>query len=1329
MPWATRRCVHLPIHPMRLKRVLFAALLLLVIGFALRLEFSPAPKGDNSPSLLSRGTTTASAATPAPQTTTAITEEPAPGETVARLTYAQAWNGELPPTFAAFREWTQRFAAAGDVASRTALIPEGAALARVRRPEMLALIKSDPARALAVTVPASVRRDLPAAVLAELETRVAGRGDYELRNECDLPANGVRTTPAIWRSAYVEGVAYTAHAYGRRESQLTKEGASLHGIVLDRELALHESPVRALEAGEEPSGAISDPNRLPGFSSGKTAVGVATGARAFAAAFGRTWEFAEPAVAAILDFERRLVGAEDGVAVRVLAPDVPQVAGELATSRTTGTQRVLVLRVDFSDFPGAVLTAAEAQSIMDNNVRPFFEESSYGKTSLSTVVSSSVYRLPQTGASYAIADNETQLHTDARTLAAGDFTMANYDRIIVVFPNLGTSRVPNSLITFAGEATINGTNIWMNGTFAWQTVAHELGHTYGLYHANLWRVTDAKAISPVGTTLEYGDPFDMMGSTSATGVTRDTRHHFGPRFKNRLGWIPDTVVDTVTTSGTYRIYRFDQKNATAANRPLALRIFRDGVRWYWVGYRQNFSSGTPQANGAYVTWGYNNNQQSQLLDLTTPGTAATDATLAVGGVFNDPDYGITIKAVASGGNDPDQYLDLEITVPAEPSHVLTAWGREGALFYSGNTGLLVSPAPETAVPFDLRDVRKIAAGELHALALKADGSLVMWGDNTNGQITLPTGLAGTFADVAAGGNVSGVINVDGSVRMWGTSTGGVTTPPVGLTGVKQLVIGGAQAIGIYHALALKNDGTVVGWGDNTRGQATPPTGLTGVVAIAASDRLSVALKSDGTVVRWGTTFTGAIAFPAGLSGVAAIATNGAAEHALALKTDGTVVAWGVNTNGQATVPVGLSNVVAIATGSFHSVALKADGTVVAWGSNVNGQLNLPPALPRGYALTAGARTSFLINGPHVYLTAQPQTQTAVTGGSVTLGVGVAASAGPFTYQWRKDGMAIPGATGATLTLSGVTAASAASYDVVVSDITSALTSFPARLTVAPAGSPFDPGRLVNLSILTTVSTADPLFTVGTVVGGAGTAGTKPLLIRAAGPALTALGVTTAMSDPKLEVFSGQTVLAANDNWAGATALSNAFASVGAFSYGLATSRDAAIFEPALAKGGYTVQVSGAGGSTGTVIAEIYDSTPSSAFTATTPRLINVSLLKQIAPGDTLTTGFVVGGSSPKQVLIRVIGPTLGLAPFNISGVMADPKLDLFSGQTVINSNDNWGGGGTLATAFASVGAFALTPGSRDAAILATLPPGGYTAQVSGVGGTGGLMLVEVYEVP
>jgi hypothetical protein len=126
--------------------------------------------------------------------------------------------------------------------------------------------------------------------------------------------------------------------------------------------------------------------------------------------------------------------------------------------------------------------------------------------------------------------------------------------------------------------------------------------------------------------------------------------------------------------------------------------------------------------------------------------------------------------------------------------------------------------------------------------------------------------------------------------------------------------------------------------------------------------------------------------------------------------------------------------------------------------------------------------------------------------------------------------------------------------------------------------------------------------------------------------------------------------------------------------------------------------------------------------------VNVSVRKQIEAGGTLTAGFVVDGVTARTVLIRAIGP--GLAAFGLTGVMTDPQLALNRGSGRIAGNDNWGGDGQITAAGSTVGAFAISDtGSRDAMLLITLAPGGYTVDVNGVGGGAGETLVEIYEVP
>ena len=127
------------------------------------------------------------------------------------------------------------------------------------------------------------------------------------------------------------------------------------------------------------------------------------------------------------------------------------------------------------------------------------------------------------------------------------------------------------------------------------------------------------------------------------------------------------------------------------------------------------------------------------------------------------------------------------------------------------------------------------------------------------------------------------------------------------------------------------------------------------------------------------------------------------------------------------------------------------------------------------------------------------------------------------------------------------------------------------------------------------------------------------------------------------------------------------------------------------------------------------------------RLANLSTRAQVGTGsNVMITGFVIQDGAPKKVLIRAVGARLATA-FNITGALADPLLQVYNSDGIlVLSNDNWSND-DLAT-MNSVGAFALTSGSRDAALVATLSPGAYTAQVSGVGNTSGVAILEVYDV-
>ncbi|MCX6956126.1 MAG: immunoglobulin domain-containing protein [Verrucomicrobia bacterium] len=387
---------------------------------------------------------------------------------------------------------------------------------------------------------------------------------------------------------------------------------------------------------------------------------------------------------------------------------------------------------------------------------------------------------------------------------------------------------------------------------------------------------------------------------------------------------------------------------------------------------------------------------------------------------------------------------------------------------------------------------------------------------------------------------------------------------------------------------------------------------------------------------------------------------------------------------------------------------------------------------------------------------QPVSQTVSAGGSVTFNSNATGTPLP-TYQWFKDGTAVSGATAISLTLSNVQPAQAGSYTVVATNAAGTATSNAATLTVAaavvapvvvtqpPTALRLVVGQSLALNVSATgtglayqwkrvtsggvVNVAGATGATLYVVSGATLANPKPLVVRAAGPSLGALGVPGVLSDPKMELFAGSTKNTENDNWGGSAIVSNAMAAVGAFSYVSAGSLDAALLANATGSDNSVAISAGATApaGTGAVIAEVYDATPSASFNATTtPRLINLSVRKDV--GAVLTMGFVIGGATGKTMLVRAIGPTL--AAFGVGGTMADPKVELFdSTGKSLALNDNWGGTAALSGAFTDTGAFALGTTSADAALLITLAPGNYTAQVTVATGTTGVALVEVYEVP
>lgn len=326
-----------------------------------------------------------------------------------------------------------------------------------------------------------------------------------------------------------------------------------------------------------------------------------------------------------------------------------------------------------------------------------------------------------------------------------------------------------------------------------------------------------------------------------------------------------------------------------------------------------------------------------------------------------------------------------------------AWGaNNGGQLGLGTQTAQPAPFQVSAVP----DAVGVASGYNHTLFLKANGTAMATGRNTEGElgtgapsltVTQPVLIPNltNVVQLTSGGYNSAALKADGTVWTWGFNnrgqigngtTGGAPNCTGCYASPTQINLSNIVQIdaGFYHFLAVKSDGTVWAWGFNGDGQlgnnsnlsvhAAPVqvgvgvNGFENIVAVAAGEYHSLALKADGTVWAWGTnrqaqlgngtggnTFSNVPVAVAPLAGIVQIAAG--ANHNVALKSDGTVWIWGDNlygevgngtTSGNQPLPVrntSLTNVVEVrADGSFHTLARRRDGTIWAWGLNDNGQI-------------------------------------------------------------------------------------------------------------------------------------------------------------------------------------------------------------------------------------------------------------------------------------------------------------------------------------------------------------------------------------------------------
>lgn len=347
------------------------------------------------------------------------------------------------------------------------------------------------------------------------------------------------------------------------------------------------------------------------------------------------------------------------------------------------------------------------------------------------------------------------------------------------------------------------------------------------------------------------------------------------------------------------------------------------------------------------------------------------------------------------------------------------------------------------------------------------------------------------------------------------------------------------------------------------------------------------------------------------------------------------------------------------------------------------------------------------------ITTQPANAAVPLGNTTRFSV-VADGTGPFTYQWFKDNVAISGATSASLSIANVQPSDFGSYAVTVTNGLGSLESQPAMLGQSTA-------HLSNVSMRVQAAGGFNTPIVGVILSGSGTA---PLLIRALGPALIKQGLTSSqtLADPTFGFYSGQTQLVQNDNWDPSAATEMAAFPALALD---ANSLDAAVVQQ-VGPGGYTALLQTKNNAQGIALLEMY------SLEGQTAQLRNISGRALVGTGaNVLIAGFIISGNGSVNVLVRGLGPSLIQQGVSSASALANPNIDVYAGSTWIGGNDDWAFDPNAAeTTAAMVKTGALPMTDKESALTLTLTAGvPYTVIVSGVGGTTGVGLAEVFQVP
>lgn len=597
--------------------------------------------------------------------------DPVRSDGAVRAAADSATTDIAPPADEAVRSfdaWAERWSSAPP-AERSSMEQEGLRLARARREAMRTLIRENPERALREALPFARRSQLPAAVAALLEQPVSAAGSFEVLIACGF--GDTHHHDALDRITTAGGRRYETFTYGRRLDVTTKNEISVHGIAVDDLLALSDAPVRVMPDEERAARGIAGP-------------GLAVEVLGEVRRLSGTNELAR--------LEAALIAQEDVVDPDAKAPRDGGGGPAPLSTYTEGAKTLLYIRCDFPDHPGFPTSLATLSNAM-NNVAQYWDETSHARCTLAPTFVPVVIRLPQTGAYYVTRFSSLIADAKAAALSNG-YNAADYNFLVVVTRNGGGFN-----FGYAGKAWIGSAGCHVvDPYYTLRTLGHELGHNFGLYHANYWRTDSDCPIgrdSPDGgyvtngigrEAIEYGHRFTIMSAQNSSDMN-DRTAQFAAREKVRMDWLKGTDVRVLTNSALVRLYRHDHRDATGT--PRAIHIDRPtsdytGVnRRYWLSYRAAYADNGWLQRGLQFDWVRPTYGQdgAMLLDMTPysndDGSGATytddnadkwDSPLLIGRTYSDPNHAIHVTPTGRGGTAPNEWLDVVVNLGTFPDN-------------------------------------------------------------------------------------------------------------------------------------------------------------------------------------------------------------------------------------------------------------------------------------------------------------------------------------------------------------------------------------------------------------------------------------------------------------------------------------------------------------------------------------------------------------------------------------------------------------------------------------------------------------------------------------